>query len=151
MLVVLGILAVAAIGGIVYIYISPKSVKIQKMAALGAIILSGLAILICGIILIFGGGQPTDPYSFPVTETQSPQSTVSSNLSELILFLVVLLSIFGIIIYLGVKDQKKKTGKKPEPSRTSNRKAVPQVPFPEKTEDSDDLDFSIDDEFNLDE
>ena len=148
MLIVLGILAVSVLGGIIYVFTSPKSSRIQKLAALGAIIISGLTILVCGIILIFGGGGQSDPYSFPLAaETTSGAAEGSSRIGELIIFLVILLLIFGYIIYAGIREQKKNTQKKPDANKTALDKAVSAEVI--DGDDNDDFDFNIDDDFDL--
>ena len=136
MLVILGILAAAALGGLIYLYLSPKSTKMQKMAALGALGLSGLVILVCGLLLVFGGaGEKEDPYAFPAV-VEAPQPKSNARVSELVIFLVVLLLVFGAVMFLGFRDQKKKAR-----ARNENKKTVPG----NVNKDSDDSDFSFDD------
>ena len=107
MLIVLGILAVIALGGIIYIFLSGNSSKIQKMAALGAIILCGLALGVCGIRIIFGGASGNDdPYAFPLL-AEEVQPKTKNNSAELIIFLVVLMVIFGFVIFIGIRDKSK--------------------------------------------
>ncbi|MCL2834313.1 MAG: hypothetical protein FWD78_14165 [Treponema sp.] len=107
MLVVLGIIAVLALGGIIYIFFSKKSSKILKLAALIALILSGLTLGVCGTVLVLGGtSHEADPYAFPL-ETASAAPKPNSGVSQLIVYLVLLVAVFGIIIFLGIRDQKK--------------------------------------------
>jgi flagellar basal body-associated protein FliL len=136
MLIILGILAAVALGGIIYLYVSPKSTKIQKMAALGALGLSGLVILICGILLVLGGGvgEGNDPYAFPTTVVETPKPSSNARVSELIVFLVVLLLVFGFVVFLAIRDQKKKSQNKIQTKNTSADKA----------KKDDDSDFSFD-------
>ena len=149
MLIVLGVLAIAALGGIIYVFISEKSSKMQKYTALGALALSGLAILICAMILIFGSGQPNDPYAFPLAaETVQPEPNTRT--AEAIIFLVVLLLIFGLIIYFGIRDHKKKAVNKPEIGGLSSFRNTLKKTVPDKAEEkADDLDLSFDDDFDL--
>ena len=126
MVIVLGILAVAALGGIIYLFLSPKSSKVLKFTALGALVLSGIAILVCGFVLVFGSpDEKTDPYAFPLAVGGAPQSGPKTNVVELTIFLVVLLLILGIIVLLGFRNQKKRTAKK-------------------TPDEKDDMDFSTD-------
>ena len=135
MLIVLGILAMAALGGIIYLFLSPKSSKMQKMAALGALGLSGLAVLICGLFLAFGGsGEKEDPYAFPAV-VEAPQPKSNARITELVVFLVALLLIFGVVIFLGIRDQRKKALARAEAKKINAGSA---------NKDSDDSDFGFD-------
>jgi hypothetical protein len=104
----LGVLAAGMLGGIIYVFLSKKSSKTLKLAALGALILSGLALAVCAFLL-FSGPAVVDegPYAAPALTPAAPPAK-SANIVALIIFLVVLLAFFGFIIYLGMKDQKKK-------------------------------------------
>lgn len=107
MFIVFGILAAAALGGIIYIFLSKKSSRIQKLFALGALVLSGLAVAICGVFLIVGkdASDKPDPYSFPLAvEAAKPGPKI--NVVALVIFLIILLAFFGFIIYIGIRDQK---------------------------------------------
>ena len=139
MLIVLGILAVAALGGIIYLFISPKSSKIQKTAALGALILSGLAFLICVIIVILNmaGGQ-TDPYAFPPA-VEGPQPTTRGTNTEMLIFLLLLLLVFGIIVFIGIRDHKKRQSLKSDVNKTATKKTVS-----DEVNSFDDSDFDFD-------
>ena len=150
MLILLGILAASSLGAIIYIFRSQKSTKIQKYAALGALILSGIAVLICGFLIIFGGGAQNDPYHFPLAAETAPQVEANSRIGELLIFLVIFLLVFGFIIYSGIKDQKNKAIKRPDTNRAPSFKTTPKKPVPEKVniDDSDDFDFALDDDFN---
>ena len=112
MLVFLGILAALALGGIIYIFLSKKSSKIQKLASLGALILSGLVLGVCSVILVFGNaGQAEDPYAFPLAAEKAEPSD-NADFIQLSIFLVILVAIFGFIIYLGIREQKRKQSEK---------------------------------------
>ena len=106
LIILLGILAAAALGGLIYLFLSKKSSRVQKMAALGALILSGLALGICGVFLIFSGGSEAgkDPYALP---SAAEQPKTSTNIRDLLVLLVVLLLFFGFIIILGMRERKK--------------------------------------------
>jgi amino acid transporter len=145
MLVVLGILAVAALSGLVYFYLSPKSTKTQKLAALGALALCGLALLICGIFLIFGNEEKKDPYAFPVA-AEAAQPKPKAQVFELVIFLIALLLLFGFVVFLGYRDQKKRALGNTDinqgvAKKTAGKKAV----SGEANTGSDDSDFTFDD------
>ena len=149
MLVVLGILAAAALGGIIYLYLSPKSSKMQKLAALGALVLSGITLLICGLFLIFGGNQEkADPYAFPEEAVEAVHSRTKTQVTELVIFLLVLLILFGFVAFLGYRDRKRRAleeanTKKGGVGRTVGRTARNRTG--KGSAGKDDSDFSFDD------
>jgi amino acid transporter len=107
-LVFLGFLAAAVLGGMIYVFLSRKSSKLLKLAALIALIMSGLTLGICTIILFGGssGGKEADPIFTVLTEPEQPVK--AANPVGLVFFLVLLLAFFGFIVFIGMKDQKKK-------------------------------------------
>jgi len=113
MLIVLGVIAALALGGIIYLFFSGKSSKIQKMAALGALVLSGLTLGVCGVILIFGGsGQKEDPYALNLP-AEHVEPAAKNGMVQLVIYLVILLAAFGIVIFLGIRDRKSHDAGKP--------------------------------------
>jgi amino acid transporter len=107
MYIILGIVAVAALGYVVSLFLSKKASRIQKLVALGALVLSGLVLIICGAIIIFGGGtEAKDPYAFPL-DAKPAEPEGMSNTAEFMIFLLVLLVLFGFIIIMGLRQQKK--------------------------------------------
>ena len=107
MLIFLAIFAAAALGGIIFLFISPKSSRLQKKAALGALILSGLTLLVCGVIVVLNiTGKDKDPYAFPLA-IEDAQPVSRTNFFELIVFLVLLIVIFGFIIFVSIREKRK--------------------------------------------
>jgi cytochrome bd-type quinol oxidase subunit 2 len=146
MLVVLGILAAAALGGITYLYLSSKSSKMQRLAALGALVLSGLTLLICGLILIFGNNrQKADPYAFPIAE-QEAQSGAKTQVIELVIFILVLLVLFGFVLFLGYRERKRQALKEANVKKVgAGRTAKNKTGSAKGDADQDVSDFSFDD------
>jgi preprotein translocase subunit YajC len=119
MYVILGILAFLALGGIIYLFLSKKSSKIQKLVALGALILSGLALGICGTIIIFAGdAEQVDPFAFPLDVNPVEQPKGVSNTVEVLILLLVLIIFFGFIVFLWSREKKRQTA---ETSKDKNR------------------------------
>jgi amino acid transporter len=107
MYVILGIVAVGALGYVVSLFLSKKSSQIQRLVALGALILSGIVLIICGAILIFGGGtEIKDPYAFPL-DPKPVEPEGMSQTTEFFIFLIIILLFFGFIIFWGLREQKK--------------------------------------------
>jgi amino acid transporter len=104
--IILGIVAVAALGYLVSLFLSKKSSQTQKLVALGALILSGLTILICGAVIIFGGhAEIKDPYAFPL-DPKPLEPEGMSKTAEFLILLVIILILVGIIVFLYFREQK---------------------------------------------
>ena len=110
MYIILGILAAAALGGLFYLFFSPKSSGIQKKAALGALILSGAALIVCSVIIVVNSvANKEDPYAFPV-EVEEIQTSGNSTLGFFV-FLALLLGVFVFIVFIGIREKKKQDAK----------------------------------------
>jgi flagellar basal body-associated protein FliL len=121
MYVVLGILAFLALGGITYLFLSKKSTKIEKLAAMGALILSGLVLGICGAVLIFAGdAEEVDPFVFPLDPQPVEQPKSMSNATELLILVLVLLIFGGFIAFIWFRE-KKRLAAEAEASKDKNR------------------------------
>jgi predicted permease len=108
MYVILGILAGLALGGMIYLLLSKKSSKIQKLVALGALVLSGIALGICGAIIIFAGdAEQVDPFAFPLDVKPVEQSKGMSNTVEILILVLILLIFFGFIAFIWFREKKK--------------------------------------------
>jgi preprotein translocase subunit YajC len=119
MYVVLGILAFIALGGVIYLFLSKKSSKIQKLAAMGALVLSGLALGVCGAVLIFAGDtEEVDTFVFPLDPKPVEQSKGMSNAIELLILVVILLVFFGFLAFIGLRERKKQAA---EAAKDKNR------------------------------
>ena len=114
MTIVLGILAAMGLGGIIYLFLSKQSSHILKLTALGALIVIGLAVVVCSVLLIFsGGGEKYDPYAFPLILDEQPQPKGSSNLFQVTIFIIFSFLILGIILYIGIRQHKRQSTEKP--------------------------------------
>ena len=111
MLIILGILAAAALGGIIFLFVSPKTAGLQKKAALGALLLCGLALGICTAVIVVNiAGENKDPYAFEPEAVEIKSG--NSNMPELLIFLVILLAVFAFILFMYRRDRKKQAEKK---------------------------------------
>jgi heme/copper-type cytochrome/quinol oxidase subunit 2 len=110
MLIFLGVLAAALLGGMIYTFLSTKSTKSIKLAALIALALSGISLAVCGIFVVLSGGAAPAEGLYPVPAAVEEAPVDSGNdILVIAIILVILLAFFGFIIFLGLKDQKKKT------------------------------------------
>ena len=107
MLVVLAILSVGLLGLIIYFAVSSKSSRLLKLSALNALGLIALSIAVCGVFLIIGPSEKTTEVTLPVFSDSAPQ-TKGSNIAAFIVFLVTVLFIVGLIIFIPMRDRRKK-------------------------------------------
>ena len=118
MIVVLIILSLGLLGVIIYFAVSPNSSRLLRLSAIIALGAIGLALIICGIIILIGPGEDEDIISFPVFPDISPPTKKINNVSDIII-LVVFLALISFVVYRAVKEQKKTpaaTAKKAEKS-----------------------------------
>ncbi|MDR0473775.1 MAG: hypothetical protein LBH43_08935 [Treponema sp.] len=94
---------------LIHLFLSKKSNSNIKMAALIALLLSGIAAGICGIIIFTASdnAENKELLEFSTVSEASP-TPEKTNVSGLIIFLVALLVFFVFVIYLGFKDRKNK-------------------------------------------
>ena len=107
MLIFCGILAAASLVGIIYIFLSKKSAKPVKMAALAALILGGLTVGICGIVIYAVPSDTADEYQYIFTPPEEAPAEKSGSTAGLVIFLLILLAFFGFIVYTALKEKKK--------------------------------------------
>ena len=141
--VVLIILSVGLLGLIIYFAVSPKSSRLLRLTAIGALALIGLSIGICGFFLIRGPSSNDDTLPLPVFQDASPQPVKNNNIIVMIVFLAVLLLILGASIIISLRDQKK-TGTGAVKNTLAPKLATPDIPDnDESLFDDDDESFEI--------
>jgi preprotein translocase subunit YajC len=109
MQVVLVILSLGLLGLIIYFVISPKSSKLLKLTALIALGLIAISIGVCAVFLIMGPGEDEEHIPVSVFQGAQPQAVNSGNIPAVIVFFVVFLLIMGLIIFLALREQRKKS------------------------------------------
>jgi preprotein translocase subunit YajC len=108
LIIVLSILSAGLLGLIVYFFFSKKSSRALKRAALAALIVIGLSLGVCGFFIVRGPGVSDDAvYTLPVAVTEETP-VKDTNIPGLLVFMVLLLALLGVIIFIGMRDQKKK-------------------------------------------
>jgi len=144
MQVVLIILSVGLLGLIVYFAVSPKSSRLLKLTAFIALGLIGLSIGVAGFFLIMGPGESEELIPLPVFHDAQPQAASNSNLGPVIGFLVVFAIIMGLIVYLALREQRRK-----EKAPKSASKA-PVFPVEEELNiDGPDMELGMEDGFEI--
>ena len=127
------ILSVGFLGVIVYFAISPKSSRLVKIVAIGALILAGLTIGVCAFLLVRGPAQDPDAIPMPVFQDMPTEPARKSNIVTFLIFFAFLFAVLGVIIYVAVRDRKKTQ----EPAKKQAGSSV--------FMDNDDLDMGLGD------
>ena len=131
MLVVGIIFSVGLLGFIIYIAISPKSSKLHRLSAIGALGLIMFSLLICGIIIFIGPTkEDPDAILLPIFTDSAPAVKKNYRVADIVI-MVALLGILSAVIAKALKDQKKAEAQAP---RQNKNLVVP---------DDDDLDHEI--------
>ena len=144
MQIVLAILSVGLLGLIIYFAASPKSSRLLKITAFGALGLIGLSLVVCGIFLIKGPSESPELIPLPVFQEAQPPAKSSNTLATVVVFLVFLI-VMTMIIFLALRQQKKKGTKTTEDAEKSPVfSAADELEFEEsdkKEEDSFDIEI----------
>jgi hypothetical protein len=107
MLFVIIPLSVVLLGLIVYFALSPRSSKVLRLAALGALGAIMLSIVICMIIIFAGLGAADDEPVMPdFFAAEPPPASSRGNFFALFLLAVFLLAFMGVVIFLAMKERK---------------------------------------------
>jgi preprotein translocase subunit YajC len=108
-LVILGIIGTALLIMMFYFFLSKKSSKGLKLLALAALIASGTTMAVCGVFIAFGAQAVEEEELLEheiLNEPVTPEKTGGG--AGLAIFLAILIIFFGVIIFLAVRDQRKK-------------------------------------------
>jgi hypothetical protein len=108
LIIVLSVLSVGLLGLIVFFFFSKKSSPALKRAALGALIAIGLSLGVCGFFIIRGPAVSEAELYFPVVTVTDQPAVQGTNIPGLFVFLLILVALLGLIIFVGMRDQKKK-------------------------------------------
>jgi preprotein translocase subunit YajC len=108
-LVVLGIIAAVLLGMMFYFFLSRKSSKGLKLLALVALVVSGVTMAVCGFFIVFSARAVEEEELLEyeiLNEAPAPEKTGS--VAGFVILLAVLAVFFGIILFLGLRDRRKK-------------------------------------------
>ncbi|MDR0399585.1 MAG: hypothetical protein LBH51_01405 [Treponema sp.] len=107
MLFVLIPLSAALMGLIVYFALSPKSSKILRTIALGALGLIILSVLVCGVIIFMGlGAAAKEPVMPDFLAAEAPPPAPQANFFAVFLLAVFLLVFLGVAVILSLRERK---------------------------------------------
>jgi cbb3-type cytochrome oxidase subunit 3 len=108
LIIVLSVLSLGLLGLIVFFFFSKKSPPALKRAALGALAAIALSLGVCGFFVIRGPSAPEAELYLPLVTATDQPSAKGAGIPGLLVFLVILLALLGVIIFAGMRDQKKK-------------------------------------------
>jgi amino acid transporter len=108
LIIVLSVFSFGLLGLIVFFFFSKKSSPALKRAALGALLAIGISLGVCGFIIIRGPAASEAELYLPVVTVTDQPPVKGTNIPGLLVFLVILVALLGVIIYIGMRDQKKK-------------------------------------------
>jgi flagellar basal body-associated protein FliL len=108
LIIVLSILSAGLLGLIVFFFFSKKSSRSLKRAALGALIAIGISLGVCGFFIIQGPAVPEAEFYLPLAAAADEPPVKGANFLSLLVFLVILVALLALIIYIGMRDQRKK-------------------------------------------
>jgi cbb3-type cytochrome oxidase subunit 3 len=92
-----------------YFFLSKKSSKGLKLLALAALILSGVAVSVCGFFIAFGFSvEAKEGAMEQIIFNEPPVPAQDTSMTGFAVFLAVLIIFFTVIIFLAVRDQKRK-------------------------------------------
>jgi hypothetical protein len=139
MQVVLVILSLTLLGAIIYFVVSPKSSRLLRVSGIIALVLIGLALGVCGIVLVRGPAEVEDAIPLPFLLDAEPKPKNKTNIGVIIGYFAAFAVIFGLVAYSAKKEKQRKY----EPVK----KAVKREDFQSVNENGLDLEHdSIDDE-----
>ena len=152
MLIVLGIFSMGLLGLIIYFAFSSKSSRFLKLAAKIALGLIGIAIAVCSVFIVLGPSEDVMDIPLPVFSDAPPEQPRRGNVFEIVIFLAILAMIISLLVYLSIKDQKKKAEalkkKAEKPPVYEDKEDVMDTLDDLKTGSSDEEKFD-DDDFNI--
>jgi uncharacterized membrane protein len=108
LIIVLSIISIGLLGLIVFFFFSKKSSRSLKRAALAALIVIGLSLAICGFFIIRGPAASEAELYLPLAAVTNEPPVKGVNVLGLLIFLVILVALLGLIIFIGMRDQRKK-------------------------------------------
>ncbi|MDR1024746.1 MAG: hypothetical protein LBL56_03395 [Treponema sp.] len=107
MLFVIIPLSVVLLGLIVYYALSPRSSKVLRLSALGALGAIMLSIVICVIIIVAGMGGDEEPVMPDFFAVEPIQAAPRGNFFALFLLALFLLAFLGIVIFLAMRERRR--------------------------------------------
>ena len=114
------IISLALLGGIVHFMISPKSSRLLRISAIIALIFIGLAVGVCGVLLLRGPTkvETAVPFQF-LLDAEQPKPQNRINIGVIIGYFAVFAIIFALVAYSSKKEKQKKD--EPEKKAVKNQ------------------------------
>jgi ABC-type phosphate transport system permease subunit len=112
MLFVIVPLSVLLLGCIVYFALSPGSSRTLRLAAVGALGASILAVLICVIILVAGMDRSAAEPVMPDFFNAEPPPAAEGNGAALLVVAAVLLAFLGTVVVLSLRERRRQESRR---------------------------------------
>jgi hypothetical protein len=107
MLFVIIPLSLVLLGLIVYYALSPRSSRILRFSALGALGAIMLSIVICVIVIFAGTGGNDEPVMPDFFAAEPLQPAPRANFFVLFLLALFLLAFLGIVIFIAMRERRR--------------------------------------------
>ena len=147
MLVVGIIFSIGLLGAIIYFAVSPKSSKLVRLSAIGALGLIILALLISGFFIIKGPAEDEDVIPLPVFQDSGTVEVKRPFRVLDVSIIGALLLILAVVIVKALRDQKKAEKIPPAAGKSLS---LPESALGSDIEESKPLVVDDDDSFDLD-
>jgi hypothetical protein len=117
MQVVLVIISLPLLGAIIYFMVSPKSSRLLRISAIGALALIGLAVGVCGVFLLRGPAKVEAEIPLPFLLDAEPKQENKTNVGLIIGYFAAFALIFGLVAYSSKKEKQRKDEPVKKPAR----------------------------------
>ncbi|MDR2159049.1 MAG: hypothetical protein LBP23_03165 [Treponema sp.] len=108
LIIALSVLSAGLLGLIVFFFFSKKSSRSLRRAAMAALIAIGLSLGVCGFFIIRGPAPPEAELYLPLAAVAEEAPVKGDSVLSLLVFLVILAALLGLIIFIGMRDQRRK-------------------------------------------
>jgi hypothetical protein len=146
MQVVLAIISMALLGVIIYFVVSPKSSRLLRMSAIGALALIGLAVGVCGVFLLRGPAKVETGIPLPFLLDAEPKQENKINVGLIIGYFAAFAVIFGLVAYSSKKEKQRKDEPVKKPAKKEAFKSADEneLDLGQVTGDDESFDIGID-------
>ncbi|MDR2595966.1 MAG: hypothetical protein LBC76_01475 [Treponema sp.] len=106
------VLAIAIMGGTIYMAFDKKSDSLTRLASLIALGVMLLTVIICLFIALTNDTVPVDDSLIIVGAPVVTKKDISGNIMPLVLSVILIIVLYVVIFIVSLKDQKKNAPKK---------------------------------------
>jgi hypothetical protein len=106
------VLAIAIMGGTIYMAFDKKSDFLTRLASLIALGVMLLTVIICLFIALTNSNVPVDDSVIIVGAPVVTKKDISGNIMPLVLSVILIIMFYAVIFFISLKNQKKNASKK---------------------------------------